>query len=273
WTKKSLAQRRLESLFKEGKIDPDDKPGTVYDSDPEFQKYTKDVFRAHFNKIKSKHGQFLNNEATETKKRDADLFEFSEDEDSDNNSVINLLVNTPMPAKPVPPHPPIKPTPKKLKREGKKVAEPILTAVYNDPETLNERVIIVAILPSGCTDVTFTVGDDGNVAFIHYTWPSVMYNTEEMFEKWLVTRKIECYHPKIVAISQELEKVRDSVEAAPEGVIRVQLPISVQKDTRTFVKNGFEKRDGSKVFMVELQAHQKSYAITTEDKCIEFERW
>ncbi|KAJ3110462.1 hypothetical protein HK098_000557, partial [Nowakowskiella sp. JEL0407] len=73
-----------------------------------------------------------NNEATETKKCDVDLFEFSEDKDSNNNSIINLLVNIPMPAKPVPPHPPIKLTPKKLKREGKKVAEPILTAVYNN---------------------------------------------------------------------------------------------------------------------------------------------
>ncbi|KAJ3117945.1 hypothetical protein HK098_006074, partial [Nowakowskiella sp. JEL0407] len=271
WTKKSLAQKRLDALFQEGKINKDDRPATIWEMDAEFQKFSKDVFRTHFNKTKSRFGVECKKfsslfksvsyilvlvDPQAGKKRDADVF----DEDDSDDDVAAPAVgsgSTPLT--------PIRSPSKKAKKENRIFSDPVLTAVYTDPETENERVIVVASLPSGCSGLNFTLSEDGETAIISYTWPFAMYNTEYMFEKWLVTRQLENYHPKIVAILRELEKVRDTIESAPEGSIRVPLPIPVQTDTRTFKKNGLQKKDGSVIFIAELQAHQKSYAITAED--------
>lgn len=59
WSKSSKAALKLKLRLKQGKIDPNDKPKTVWESDPEFMKYNLASFRAAYNKYKAELGVHL----------------------------------------------------------------------------------------------------------------------------------------------------------------------------------------------------------------------
>lgn len=46
----------LDKMFAENKIDPNALPASVYKLSPEFQKYSKDVFRTAFGQLKTRYG-------------------------------------------------------------------------------------------------------------------------------------------------------------------------------------------------------------------------
>ena len=56
WTYNCLAQKKLETLFIDGKISKDATSGEIRKIDNEFLKYSTDVFRVHFNTTKNKFG-------------------------------------------------------------------------------------------------------------------------------------------------------------------------------------------------------------------------
>jgi hypothetical protein len=61
--------------------------------------------------------------------------------------------------------------------------EPVLMAVYKD-HSLAEIVSICVTLPSGVTDIHFTLDGTGpatTFATITYTWPKVMFDIEGLF--------------------------------------------------------------------------------------------
>jgi len=47
---------KLDKMFAEGKIQRDTDAASVYCLDPEFSKFTKDVFRVHFKATRMKNG-------------------------------------------------------------------------------------------------------------------------------------------------------------------------------------------------------------------------
>lgn len=50
------AQKILDKLFADGKINKDSSAAAVYKLDPEFSKYSGDVFRNKFNETRNRHG-------------------------------------------------------------------------------------------------------------------------------------------------------------------------------------------------------------------------
>ena len=92
--------------------------------------------------------------------------------------------------------------------------------VYKDPVTLSERVSFVVSLPSGVTDVGFSLLGNGpatTLAAITYTWPKILYEVDGLFESAIKdpTKSLPPTHPKIIALKLELENNRKHIEAAP----------------------------------------------------------
>lgn len=56
WESNGEAQKFLEKLFKEKKIQQDDRPNYIRQQYQLFQKFSADVFRAHFNVTRQKLG-------------------------------------------------------------------------------------------------------------------------------------------------------------------------------------------------------------------------
>jgi hypothetical protein len=56
FTKKTKEYKKLERLFREHKINPNDKPSDVRSKEPEFLSFTTTQFRSQFNKLKAMYG-------------------------------------------------------------------------------------------------------------------------------------------------------------------------------------------------------------------------
>lgn len=57
WKENCEEQKLLEEMFLKGLITENDTPKTIRDSEPLFQKYSPQVFSAHFRKIRNKSGK------------------------------------------------------------------------------------------------------------------------------------------------------------------------------------------------------------------------
>ncbi|EFX73075.1 hypothetical protein DAPPUDRAFT_110089 [Daphnia pulex] len=116
--------------------------------------------------------------------------------------------------------------------------QPALVTVYKDPETQKEKVFIVISLPGGSGESEFSLVGNGpgfSTAIIKYNWPPVMFDIDSLFAKVsLRNGKISPLHPKIIALKNELENNRDSVDAISQAVIDIPLPIPVQTDIDSY---------------------------------------
>ena len=58
--------------------------------------------------------------------------------------------------------------------------------VYKDPESLEEKLCVIASLPGGVSDVEFSLigsGPGSNTAKITYSWPPIVYDIPGIFNK------------------------------------------------------------------------------------------
>lgn len=150
---------------------------------------------------------------------------------------------------------------------------PISMSVYRDPDTEIERVIIVAGLPFGAVDVSFSLVGNGpgtRAARIDFFWPSIAFDFEALFGKE-IEKGMPKIHPKILALKQDLQHARDSIDDIPNGTIELNLPISVQTSEATISRKGKTQKDGSSVLIVELTAYENSYTTGYGKKKIVFE--
>ncbi|KAG9414464.1 hypothetical protein AC1031_013823 [Aphanomyces cochlioides] len=129
WRKGCDEQLLLEKLFKDGLIEPTDTPKSVFEQHEAFQPFGLTVFRAHFNKTRSRLGipcrqtkrdNDNSDELLELKPgkrlRYAELAEETEETTSDVFSCTHYACNV---------------------------------ATYRDPNTMQEMVIATICLPSG----------------------------------------------------------------------------------------------------------------------------
>jgi hypothetical protein len=106
--------------------------------------------------------------------------------------------------------------------------QPILMEVFRDPPTEKYKLIVVASLVGGTTDVEFTLRGSGlgtNFAQISYKWAPQSSNIEELFTKEIKTGKIPFCHPKTVQLKKGLQNYRDSKDNTPIDTIDLTLPI------------------------------------------------
>ena len=90
--------------------------------------------------------------------------------------------------------------------------QPILMEVFTNPDREKDKVIVVASLVGGTTDVEFTLlgsGPGPTFAQISYKWAPNSFNIEGLFSKEIKTGKIPFFHSKIVQLKKGLQNYRD----------------------------------------------------------------
>lgn len=140
-----------------------------------------------------------------------------------------------------------------------------MSTKYRTVGKLDEYAIICLPLVSGATNPKFKISEDGNEAIIRYNWPKPMFNVAMSFKK---DNGKEI--PKILALEEELQQKRESINDIPEGIIRIKLPFTVQTAMENQIITGFEDKDGCRMFRIELPAIIKRYAQS--EVAIKFEK-
>ena len=139
-------------------------------------------------------------------------------------------------------------------------------SVYQDPDSQKERLIIVASLPGGASNVEFTLvggcsSAGTSTARITYTWPKLAYDIDAIFAKQVLEKKMAAYHPKILALKKNLQDCRDTIDSTPKGVMELSLPIPVQTASDSITIKGGKQDDGTILLIVELMAFQTMYTV------------
>ncbi|KAI9553673.1 hypothetical protein GHT06_021600 [Daphnia sinensis] len=140
--------------------------------------------------------------------------------------------------------------------------QPVQMSVYQDPETRNEKLVIVVALIGGVDDAKFSLVGDGpgtRTARIDYSWPVTAVDIEAIFQQEIRNGEIPSCHPLIEALKKDLEKSRSSVEEIPRGFMELTLPISVQTVANSISITGEKNKDGTKYLVVILTGYQTVY--------------
>lgn len=277
------AHKVLNQIFLDHKIEPCTQPKKIYDSHPAFKPYTLNVFRQVFNQLKGIHGINCKNISIKY------IFILSLQIIFDTFIIFFILVKRPndlLSIEGAEPSSKRSKTSESPDDDTDDVVEdldaqiihhnqPVMMSVYRDPDTEEERVIIVASLPGGSTDIEFSLVGSGpgtRTARIEYRWPSIAYNIEEIFAKEIANKIIPSCHPKILALKADLQNTRDCIDEAPKGMMELSLPISVQTVANSVKRMGKVKENGSLTLIVELSAYQNAYTVKQEDKKVVFEK-
>ncbi|SPQ99123.1 unnamed protein product (mitochondrion) [Plasmodiophora brassicae] len=246
-------------------------PNNVRTAYKEFEVFAPDVFRAHFNKTKAKLGCHLRKDKGGRKlgKRpkidDSDPCSSTGDEDFEDTPMEHgsrkSLRLSELP---------------ESSSEFTQAVEfknpPVFATVYTDPDTNNDRVLVVAVMHSGASDFNFKLSDDASTAIIAYTWPEPAYNVQLLFKKELASKTLEAYHPKLVAIKRELEQFRDTIQDPATGAVHVKLPIPVQTEVATWSKQATARSDGTTLILWELKSFERAYTVTREATTVVVEK-
>jgi hypothetical protein len=152
-------------------------------------------------------------------------------------------------------------------------SQPILMEVFRDPDTEKDKVIVVASLVGGTTDVEFTLlgsGPGTTFAEISYKWALNSFNIEELFAKEIKTGKIPYCHPKIVKLKKGLQNYRDSKDDTPIGTIDLTLPITNLTTENSISRTGKKNKDGTMIMIIELTAYESLYSVKPETNKVLF---
>ena len=139
---------------------------------------------------------------------------------------------------------------------------PALMTVWKDPETFCEKLCVCVNLPSGATDIKFTLlgtGPATTSALISYIWTETIYTVEGMFGKEMKSNSLSPTHLLIMGLKHELENNRPNIVAKPKGCIRVALPIPVQIDSTTVAYKAGKSPNGLIVLIAHLSAFHNCY--------------
>lgn len=152
--------------------------------------------------------------------------------------------------------------------------QPVYMSVYQDYETQLEKLIIIMLLPGGATNAKFSLVGDGpgtTIARVDYFWPTHAVNVEEIFAEEIAKKIIPPCHPKIVALTKELQNYRDAIDLVPQGSMELTLPIPVQTVASSISFSGQKRKiDGMSLMVVELMAYQSAYTLKQEAKQVVF---
>jgi len=161
-----------------------------------------------------------------------------------------------------------------------------LVAIYTDPATNQQKVMLHKSLPGGATDVEFSllgIGPGSSTVEISHDWPNIMYNIDSLFQKLnLSSQKAaggegseslsqsQLYHPKILSLKKELENNRATIDSIPRTRIQIKLPIPVQTATTSYTFFGGKQPDGSMFVFADMTAYQNTYSVKKSDKKVNF---
>jgi hypothetical protein len=144
---------------------------------------------------------------------------------------------------------------------------PILVGTYQDPDSLNDKVIVAVAMFGGSTNINYEVMSDGKTLKLTFEWPGVMFNVADIFKGVIPT--VPSFHPKYLSLSKELQGARDHIDEAPQATITIDLPISVINESDKMIKRKIDGTDGTKVFILEFTGFAREYSVKKSDKKLE----
>ncbi len=86
---------------------------------------------------------------------------------------------------------------------------------------------ILFVLPIGATEVRFTLVGSGlgsRLAIIDYLWPPIVFEIENLFAEEIKQGKFANFHPKIIALKEDLKFTREYLSEAPKGFMNSPFP-------------------------------------------------
>lgn len=132
-----------------------------------------------------------------------------------------------------------------IEEKSIKLNYPVVITQYVCPDTENEKVLIVVSLPGGATDPDIALQDDGIWVFVKYAWSKTLFDVHDLFKPQLIAGEIQEYHPMPTSYKTGLSKVRKRIDLAPNGLIKVILPIKVQTTASSYKIWGIKRPDGT----------------------------
>lgn len=148
---------------------------------------------------------------------------------------------------------------------------PSVITRYICPETETEKVLLAATVPAGAQNLKVELHEDGVGVSIKYSWPKLMYNTNDLFRKKLQTQGYHAYHPMILSFKNSLENVRKKIDVAPDGLMKFILPVKVQTGIGSWEKWGAKRDDGSHVLMAAFSCYVKDYVKKVSDESVVYD--
>lgn len=151
-----------------------------------------------------------------------------------------------------------------------KLNYPVVITQYVCPETENEKVLIVVSLPGGATDPDIALQDDGFWVLVKYTWSKTLFTVRDLFKPQLDDGEFQEYHPMPTAYKNGLYKVRKRIDLAPNGLIKVFLPIKVQTTASSYKIWGIKRPDGTNIALATFTGFTKEYVTKAADQKIKY---
>lgn len=148
---------------------------------------------------------------------------------------------------------------------------PTMCESYTDPVTLNQKVVMVLSLPSGVQNTKIELSDDGRIAVVRCSWSKTIFQMEDLFKTQLAARTLDLFHPKIMCLKNGLAKSRSRIDATPDTVITIDLPIIVQTAASSWSHFGVKREDGTLAIVAEFEEYIKEYSKKLEDATVTFD--
>lgn len=149
---------------------------------------------------------------------------------------------------------------------------PIFCEQFKDHENQIEKIVLVVNMPSGATKVKLDLNSDGTIVLITYNWAKIMYTMDDLFKNEIQKNQIQLYHPKVVALQNALERMRNKIDDAPQGSMKIKLPFPVQTSVNSYKRTGIIRTDGSQILTAEFQGIPKQYNKKASDATVTFEQ-
>ncbi|KAG9409280.1 hypothetical protein AC1031_019531 [Aphanomyces cochlioides] len=246
WASNGPEQKLLEKLIRDGSIEPKDKPKTIYAAHVPFRRVSLNCFRMHLSKTRARLGtecrdacadESTMDEIDELRPLKRHKAEEHEEEYSDDEESDSCVFSNP----------------------------PCNLAVYNDPETMHEMLVLTLSLPSGVNKIKFEVSKNGRFGLVGYNWPIIMAKVDNIFKEEIDSKKIANYHPMIMALKKQLQTHTDVISDLPQSTIRINFPINVKWSPNQVIKTVVRcPETGALVLVAKMEAASDTFATTRD---------
>lgn len=146
-----------------------------------------------------------------------------------------------------------------------------LTASWQEPVTLTQRVSVYVHLPAGAEkgDFAIDVNDGGNTLEVTVSWPKSMTDVDMMLRKWMTLpsshpEHISKHHVEYQAFQKALSEFRQNVNEKITSICRIPLPTAVQENAVS--ENALAWSNTTlRAVIIRLKAQDISYGLVRND--------
>lgn len=271
WTAKCDAARILLEMLQSKEITGQEKPSVVQAKNSEFSKFSADTFRKRYRETVDNFSQgssgkklfkrstlaqllffrifadnFVDDSSMHSVAEFSGLsanrsrmdFDVSHDKNESNNTVVKKNVQA-------------------------------ISYSFEDPDT-NNQFVVVAVVLHGLQpqdEIRRKIVEDEGEQYleIREKWHAELLDGKSLFKD---EPNLLSYHPKAVALKNELKKVRQHFTEVPEEIIRVKLAARVVEDMSTWTEYIGKLSSGSCLLRITFKALQPEYSMDQQKEFI-----